>query len=393
MTLGGAWIVMRKEVVDNLRDRRTLAAALFYPLLGPVLLVLLLTVIGRSFSDRAESALELPLIGAEHAPNLVRFLTQQGAEILPAPPDPEAAVKAGDVDLVLVIPASFTEQFRAGEPASLQLISDESRQSATISIRRARQLLDAYSGQVSALRLLARGISPVVVQPLSIEDLSVATPQSQAAGFMNMTGYFLIYSIFIGGMYLAIDTTAGERERKSLEPLLLSPLPRRELVLGKLGATLVFTLVAVVETLLAFGIVLNRIPLEDYLGIRFGLSGAAILRVFLIVLPILPLASALQIIIASFTRSFKEAQNYLSMLPLVPALPGLFLAFLPVKPSLWAMLIPTFGQQLLINQVMRDEPIASAHLVVSAGTTLVAAVLLIGLAVRLYERETLVFGR
>ena len=393
MTTGGAWIVMRKEVVDNLRDRRTLAAALFYPLLGPVLLVALLTVIGRSFSDQAESPLELPLVGAERAPNLVRFLEQHGAEILPGPVDPQAAVKAGDVDLVLVIPEDFAQQFRAGDPATLQLINDDSRQSATISIRRARQLLEAYSRQVGALRLLARGISPVVVQPLAVEDISVATPQSQAAGFMNMTGYFLIYSIFIGGMYLAIDSTAGERERKSLEPLLLSPLPRRDLVLGKLGATLTFTLVAVLETLLAFGVVLNRIPLEDYLGIRFGLSGSAILAVFLIVLPILPLASALQIIIASFTRSFKEAQNYLSLLPLVPALPGLFLAFLPIKPSLWAMLIPTFGQQLLINQVMRDEPIAPLYLAASAGTTLLAAALLTWLAVRLYEREALVFGR
>jgi sodium transport system permease protein len=139
--------------------------------------------------------------------------------------------------------------------------------------------------------------------------------------------------------------------------------------------------------------VINRIPLEDYIGIRFGLSSQATLSIFVIALPIMPLAAALQIIIASFTRSFKEAQNYLGLLPLAPALPGMFLAFLPVKPTAAAMLVPTYGQQLLINQVLRDEPIDPSHLLIASGSTLMIGFLLIVLAVKLYERERIVFGR
>ena len=105
------------------------------------------------------------------------------------------------------------------------------------------------------------------------------------------------------------------------------------------------------------------------------------------------LAASLQIIIATFTRSFKEAQNYLSFLPLIPALPGMFLAFLPIKAELWTMLIPTFGQQLLINQLMRGEPVSALNVAVSALVTLAVALALIFAAARLYEREQVVLGR
>lgn len=388
-----AWIVLKKEVVDNLRDRRTLVGAVLYPLLGPALLIALLTVVGRTFSEQAESRLSLPVAGADHAPDLMRFLREHEVIVQPAPDDTESAVRSGRVPVALIVQAEHGADLSAGRPATVQIVVDESRQSTAVAARRARRLLEAYASQMAGLRLLARGISPTVIAPLAIETVDVATPQSQAAGFLNLTPYFLIYSIFIGGMYLAIDSTAGERERGSLEPLLLNPVPRWELVLGKVGAALLFTLVAVFETLVAFAVVLNFVPLEHYLGIRFSLSWSTLAIVFLIALPMLPLATALQIIIASYTSSFKEAQNYLSLLPLVPALPGMFLAFLPVEPRPWAMLIPTFGQQILINQVMRGEPMDPFNLVLSTAVTLAIAAGLIVVAVWLYGRERLVFGR
>lgn len=384
--------VWRKEVVDNLRDRRTLLAALFYPLLGPLMLVMLMGVIGRSVSGQRERPLELPIVGAEHAPSLVLFLEQNGAKIEAAPDDPEAAVRAGDFDFVLVIPADYGEEFTAGQPATVQLILDDSRESATVAIARIHNLLEGYGRRVGALRLLARGINPRIVNSIAVETQSVATAQSHAARFLGMAPYFIIFSIFIGGMYLAIDTTAGERERGSLEPLLINPLPRWQLVFGKYGAVLVFTLVAVAETLLAFYVVLNLIPLERYLGVRYSLDGMALFKIFLITIPMTLLAAGLQMVIATFTRSFKEAQNYLSMLPLIPALPGIFLVFLPVKQKLWMMLIPTFGQQLLINRVMRGEVVDPIDVATSAAVTIVVAALLLSLAVSLYRREKILFS-
>jgi sodium transport system permease protein len=386
-------IIFQKEITDHLRDRRTVATSLFYPLLGPLMIILLFSVIGQTIAERTEKPLELPVAGAERAPALVEFLRQNNVVIQPAPADPEAAVAAADVDVVLVIPEQYGADFRSGLPASVQLVFDESRQAGGVTVERARGLLDSYSQQIGALRLVARGVSPGVVRALAIEDVDVATSQSRAANFLNLLPYFIIFAIFSGGMGLAVDTTAGERERGSLEPLLINPVPRRDFVLGKLLASLLLTLVSVLETLIAFALVLNLVPLGATFGVRLSFSLASVVVIFLITVPMMLLAGALQMIIAATSRGVKEAQGYLQLIPLIPALPGLVLAFMPVKAALWNMLVPTFGQQLLINQVMRGEPVALPNLAISALVTIATGALLLLVAFRLYQRETIVFGR
>jgi sodium transport system permease protein len=389
--MGRIWTVFAKEVTDNVRDRRSLGASLFYPLLGPVLIALMFAVLGQTVLQQSERPLSLAVAGAENAPGLIQFLQQNDVEIRPAPANPEAEVRAGNYGVILLIPASYGEDLRADRPATVQLVADRSRQSASVTVSRARSLLEAYSRQIGSLRLRARGVNPVVVEALAIERIDVSTPESQAAGLLNITPYFIVFSIFIGGMYLAIDTTSGERERGSLEPLLINPVARWELVLGKLGAALVFIVIAVVETLIGFAVVLNF--LQSSFGARLELHLLTLVCVFLIALPIMPLAAALEVTIATFTRSVKEAQNYISFLTIIPALPGMFLALVPVKTELWAMLVPTFGQQLLINQVLRGELVRPLNVIVSAVVTLLAGLVFVSVAAKLYEREQVLFGR
>jgi sodium transport system permease protein len=239
---------------------------------------------------------------------------------------------------------------------------------------------------------MARGISPAILQPLSVQRVDVSTPQSQMGIFLNMMPYFIVLVVFVGGMYVVIDTTAGERERGSLEPLLINPAQRWEMVVGKLAASIPFAIFAVILTLLAFAVGFNVIPIEDYVGFRVGIDVNVMIGIFLISLPMILLASALQMIIATFTRSFKEAQTYVSFLPLIPALPGIALAFIPVRANFWNMIIPTFGQQLLINQLMMGEPIQPANMVISVVSTTLMAVVLIVVAIRLFGRERIIMG-
>jgi sodium transport system permease protein len=386
-------IVFWKEVTDNLRDRRSVASALASSLVGPVLLLIMILIIGKTVLSKFEDKpLNLPVAGAENAPSLILFLKQHGVQPLPAPALPEDAVRNGDVPAVLIIPDNYEQAFRTGQPASLQLVADSSRQSAITVVERTRQLLEAYNGQIATLRLLARGINPEVISPLAIENIDVATPQSQAVIFLNMMPYFVVLVVFLGGMYVIIDTTAGERERGSLEPLLINLVARWELVIGKLLASLPFAIVTLIITLIAFAVAFNVVPLEDYVGIQLSIDLKALGAIFLVALPMIFLASALQMIIATFTRSFKEAQTYVSFLPLIPALPGIGLAFVPIKENLWLMLIPTFGQQLLINQLMRGEAVNPLDVVVSSAATIVVSVLLVIIAIRLYQREEILFG-
>jgi len=387
------WIVFSKEARDNLRDRRSMFSALGSSLIGPVILLVIIILVGKSvFKDVQGTPLKLAVAGTENAPSLILFLQQNGVEIQNPPADPESAVRNGDLDLVLVIPESYGEDFSAGRPATVKIVLDSSRQSAAGYVERARNLINAYDHQIAAMRLLARGISPEVTDPLAVERVDVATPQSQAVIFLNMMPYFIVLVVFVGGMYVIIDTTAGERERGSLEPLLINPVTRAEFVLGKLSAALPFATFAVATTLLAFYLAFNFFPLEDYIGFQLTLSGPALVGIFLLALPMILLASALQMIIATFTRSFKEAQTYVSFLPLIPALPGIGLAFLPIKATLWTMLIPTFGQQLLINKLMRGEPVSVMNVLVSTLVTVALAIILILMAIRLYSQERVLFG-
>jgi len=385
-------VVLRKEVTDNLRDRRAVAMALLFPLLGPVLLGATFTIVGRQVRSAEERPLELPVAGAEHAPHLLDFLRAAGAEVLEAPPDPEAAVRAGDRDLVLVIPPEFGPRLREGRPAPARLVLDESRPSSRATLERARRMLAAWSHQTGALRLMARGVHPAVAEALALETVDLSTPESRAGLLLSMLPYFLVVAVFVGGMYVAIDTTAGERERQTLEPLLLHPVPREAVALAKVGATALFAAGALAETIVGFGLVPAALPLER-LGFSIRLDPAMLLRTFALFLPLLLLASALQVLVAVRARGFKAAQASLSFLMLVPALPSAVLAMIPFKLQAWMMLVPSFGEQQLVLRMVRGEPVSPGLQALSMGATLGYALLLLLLATRLFRSERSMFGK
>ncbi len=388
------WVVFLKEVTDNLRDRRSISSALLTPLFTPLFLLGMMIVMGQTiFADPQEKPLALPVVGAEYAPGMMEYFKEYNVIISQGPPDPEAAVRNGDADVVLVILPDYAEKFQAGQPAPVQLVMDSSRSSALGSLERAQTLLRQYTGTIATLRLQARGVDPLVTAPLALANIDLATPQSQAIIFLNMMPFFLILVVFTGAMYVIIDTTAGERERGSLEPLLINPATRAEFAIGKLLAALPFAIVTLIISLTAFGAMFNLFPLEDYLNIPMRLDQAVLVAIFWLMLPIVLLATAINMVVASFTRSFKEAQTYLGFLPLIAGLPSAFLAFLPVRSSPALSLIPTFGQSLLINQLLRGETVQPLNMLLATLGTTVVALICTGIAVRLYYREQILYGR
>ena len=385
------WIIFEKEVLDGIRDTRSWVTGLLGALIGPILLGVMLVVVGSSMREDIDKSLTLPVQNPEYAPSLMQFLERYDVIIAPAPADPETAVKLGDVDVVLVIPKEFGEDFSSSKPATIQLVLDSSRQSAAVNITRIQKLLEGYNMYTGKLRLVVRGFSPKVIEVISIDKVDVATPETRAMIVISMLPYFIIVVIFTGALPIIIDSTAGERERKSLEPLLINPAPRRAFVLGKLLSAFPFSIASLAIILIGFGVVINVIPFEKYLGFQFGLSLMTLFWIFLICLPIVFLASAIQILVASFARTTKEAGTYLPFIALIPALPGMALAFFPVKATMWLMLIPTFGQQLLINQMMRLEPINAWHVIASVLATILVAAVFTCLAIILYKRERILF--
>ena len=386
------FVIFQKELIDNLRDRRSWTTGIFWALFGPMLLGGMIMLLGNTIRENVEDALVLPVVGAENAPNLIKFLEQQNVNIVPAPDDPEAAVIAGDINVAVIIPEEYSEDFSAGETANIQLVFDSTRQSAAADISRAENLLEGYSNYIGLLRLSMRGVSPEVIRVLQIEEVDTATPQSQALIFLSMLPYFIIFAIFNGASPVITDATAGERERGSLEPLLINPLPRGWVAVGKMLAAMPFAMINLFITLAGFAAIFQFLPIEKFLGVQIGFNIGTLTSVFLICLPIVVLACAIQTLIASYAKTTKEAGTYLPFIGLIPSLPGLALAFLPVKPDLWTMLIPTFGQQILINQFLRTEPISGMNIMISTVITLLLSVLITFIAIKLYEGERIIKG-
>ena len=382
--------VWRKEMVDALRDRRSLMTALLYPVLMPLMITVMFGALARL--ESSERPLETPVVGREHAPNLVAWLEEQGVVVVDPPDDPDAAVRDGDVDLVLVIDEEYGEQFRSVQPAVVRIVHDSSRTASRTSIGRARNLLRAYSNQVALLRLMARGVSPGVMQAVRVDDLDLATPAQSAARFFSMLPMFLILASFIGGLNVAIDTTAGERERRSLEPLLVNPVSRAALTAGKWLTTSVFGLASAWLTLVTFLLMMRFVPLEQ-LGVQLSLGGPQLLLMAIAVAPMALFASSLQMFAATFARSFKEAQTYVSLLVFVPMIPGMVTQIYPLQAALWMMLVPALSHQLLLIDIMGGEPVAAADLAVSAAATALLGGAFFALTSRMLRQERIVFGR
>jgi sodium transport system permease protein len=388
--IGQAWIVLRKELTDYLRDRRSLSSALLMPILGPTLFAIMFTVIASW--NREDAPLVVPVAGARNAPNLVAFLERHGAHVETAPLDYEQKIRDGDLDLAISVPDDYGKDFVGGRPAALQLVIDGSRNKSRAPVRRVEELLSQYSSQLGSLRLLARGVSPSLAAPLAVSEVDLATPEKIAAQLLNVVPILLLLACFVGGMHLAIDCTAGERERGSLEPLLVNPVSRSAIIAGKWLATVLVAMLALLVTLLAFEVALSRVPLQD-LGVKVNLSARDGARLFALATPLAMCAAAFELSLALFARTFKEAQTYLSLLIVVPMLPAPFLALSPLRERLALMCVPILSQAMLFGDVLRGESVPLSYVAASAAGTLLLGMALFALAVRLLGNERIVFGR
>jgi sodium transport system permease protein len=384
--------VFAKEVVDNFRDRRTLASALIMgPLFGPMLFAFVINLsIERSLDD-IDRTLELPVIGQEYAPNLVSYLRSHNIDVVGGPDSRAAAVQAvttGEHDVVVIIPENFGAQLAAAIPARVELISDQANTQADRDARRARSALRGYSQEIATMRLVARGVSPQVLSPINVDEVDVSTPSGRSAILLGMMSYFFIFALLMGGMYLAIDTTAGERERGSLEPLLSLPVTRDELMLGKIAATCVFMAMSLLLSLLSFYVALKFMPLEQ-LGMTPNFGPDVLLAAFLILSPFILLGASLMTLVASFTKSYKEAQTWLSVVLVAPTLPILIVSILTLRPKLEFMFVPSLSQHLLLVDMVKNEPINYFHVAISVTSTLAIGAILTWICARLYRREGL----
>lgn len=389
-TLRTAWIVFLKESLDNLRDRRTLMSALLMgPLLGPLMFGGLISVSLDRAVEESETQLELAVQGSEGVPNLMAFLAQRNIDGIEVPGDARALVRDGERDAVLIVADDYGKRLREGLPAMLTLVVDSTDSGAQRHVSRIESAIREYSQSIAQRRMLARGVNPLALSPINLRSDDVATPTGRSVVMLGMVTYFLIFATLFGGMYLAIDTTAGERERRSLEPLLSLPVPRAGLVTGKLAATTVFAAASLTISLLAFSVAIPLIPLEQVgMVANFGLDVVG--GILLVMLPFTLLGAGLLTLVASFTRTYREAQTYVSLMMLVPTFPIVFAFIYGVRPTPLLMAVPSLGQHLLMTELIKGEALAPGLLAISWLSTLALAALLSWFAYGFYRRESII---
>jgi sodium transport system permease protein len=390
--MGAIFTVFLKEFRENLRERRTLLSAMILgPLLGPLLFAGGLSLSIERGTVKNDRPVSLAVAHTERAPNLLAFLHQYGVNIKPVGADDEGARKAireHRETLVLVITDHFGEKLGSGEPAPLELYADSSDASNGRDVTRVRILLEQYGALIARLRITARGVNPLVLSPIVVQNIDVSTPASRSVLVLGTLSYLILLTMLMGGMYLAIDTTAGERERGSLEPLLTVPVKRAHLIYGKILATCAYMTLSLTLTVTAFAIALRFVGLEQF-GMSLNFGPLVALKVVLFSLPLVPLGAALMTIVAAFTRSYREAQTYLGLVLLIPTLPLVLASMLGLQPTARLMAVPSLSQHFLITSLLRDEPVTGGYLALSVAVTLAVGVVLMLVAGRLYDREAL----
>ncbi len=385
--------VTKKEIIDNVRDRKTLMSSIFMgAIFMPILFVVMMNYIIGIQKDKAESQLEMTIMGVENAESFISFIKTKDVKIKKFSGDAKQAIETKAEEAIIIIPESFAKDFSEGIPAKIEIYYDATAKGAVnVTQRRIKSLIREYSRIIGLSRLQLRGISPTILNAVFVEDHDVSTAQSKGAQLMAFLPYALILGLFMGSMYLAIDTMAGEKERNSLESLLLNPIKRSHLLIGKLFATISFGLMTMIITLITFKLVMPFMPLEE-LGMTLDLGFKNISILALVLAPLAVLAGSLQTIVATFSKSFKEAQTYVNLLIFVPMVPSMALMLMPVTEKLWMMSIPVLSQNLIINQIMRGEPVTIISIIVTIVGSLAVGLILAIAAIKLYNRESLLFS-
>jgi sodium transport system permease protein len=349
-----AWTVFLKELLDALRDRRTLLVVLLSSVaIGPVVLVLLSTLVAQ-LEQRAE-AREVWVHGIEHAPTLRNYLERQTWSVRTAPDDFEQRLRDSRLtEPVVVVPADFEALLRGLEPPRLEVLSSSTNQRAQAATGGVERLLAGFAQEQATLRLALRGVAPALAQPVQVQPRDLADRGGRAAQLTLMLPFFVLMAVLYGALNAALDTTAGERERGSLEPLLVNPVPPVALVLGKWGA------VAAVGMLIAVLSVGSFLPGQwllrsEALSALFQFGPREALWFIALLLPLAGALAALLMAVAIRCKTFKEAQANASIVLLAASMVPLVSILNPGAAERWHLAVPVLGQMTLMNRVLRGE--------------------------------------
>ena len=373
------WSLLRKELMDAIRDKRSVIAGIYYAIFVPILMAVMMMVIIDKLTSPED--FKITINNSSAAADLVVYLDNQGIR--------HSSDKTETKAIELTIGASYAEQMRLAEPAEVILIADGSEENLQSAIRRTERALQRYSAEMASLRLIARGINPIIMNSLNVKMQDQATTESKGGQLIAMIILVILLSVFVSGMNLAIDTSAGERERNSLALLLSHPISLRQLVVSKVCAVSVFGMLGLVLVLIVSKFVYPMVPWQE-LGFNVDININFMMAALIAGAFVAVLAASMQLFVSFMAKSFKEAQTYITFVMFVPMILSYAVTFDFATDELrWA---PVTGQLQALIDVMKGKEIPLLQLAVSClSTLLISIALMLGME-RLLKSEKIVFG-
>lgn len=384
-----SFIIVKKEILDALRDSKSMATAFLLPLILAIVSFGSTHFLVSMQSDSSE--ITLPVQGKAHVQPLIDVFKEAGIKIVDAPEDPEQAIRNQEFDMVLVVSNNFTHDFRQQRSAKINLLSDHSRTNTQAKVARIRYLVNRWSQHTGALRLLTRNVSPGIATPVTIHDINVTSDQRLASKILAGLPMFILMIAFASGIGMISDMASGERERRSLEPLLINPVSHVNVFLGKWVAA-----AAVTFTVTAIGIALQFVsihlsPMAE-LGLRLTMGADKFFIILLILIPVIFFAVSLQLLVSFFARSFKDAQSYNSLIIMLPMAPGLYLTFNAGSAETWQMFIPLLGPTALFVDIIGGDGASILHVFITSLVSIACASVCTLVGMQVLKKEKIIIS-
>ncbi|MEM6640730.1 MAG: ABC transporter permease subunit [Pseudomonadota bacterium] len=370
--------IAHKELIDALRDRRSVAISLTFAIFGPAFLYLMLDGLAKDTAQSGE--VQLAVVGAEAAPALIDHLEQNGVQLHAAETVSLARALLSDkVRTILEVPSFYADHYAERQPIALRLTGDFKDSGASGDVARVRKIVEAYGSLVANGRLIAAGIAPPRVNPFRVQTYDLSRAGGRSAAITNSLIYMFLIAAFVTGAFMTADAVAGERERHSLEALLVQPASPLSLIIGKWLACGAISVVVSIVTVVVGAALLTRAPLAE-LGLRLTLDTKAAVLASVVLTSLSLFAVGLQVMLAARAKTYREA-----------GISGQLTVFLPVAVAgalllgrddfgVAALYAPITGHALLLRDTFLDGAVSLTQLatVTLTSTAAVGAMLVVG---------------
>ncbi|WP_085298251.1 ABC transporter permease [Cognaticolwellia mytili] len=375
--------LMVKEFKEAFRDKRALMVAMSMALLMPIMIVVMLKVAIKEAVDNP--AVYVKYTGEQHAPKLIKALKDKNIlSFADVPEDEERNWNERNIELT--IPDSFNEDMANGMPVELVMRADYNEKSLATPLRRIKDVIREHSLTIGYKRLLVRGVDVKLLQPIKLLEQDTSLPSSNAVMISLILGVYLMMAAFMSGLSIAIDSSAGERERNVLEMLLCQPVSTLKIVLAKLSCASSIAVISIILMLILTSVAMNFVDLTK-IGATFSIDATTFTTLLLLLIPICFLAASLQLFFSFQAKSFKEAQSTVTMLIMAPSMIPFALMMMDDKPA-WVSWMPISGQSMLMEDVFKGLPVDwSALLFTSVATLTVTAAFVLTLAKKLTSEK------